>query len=127
MEKLRLDEAPNVGFHKYIQRKMAFRNSQINVYKDNFIDYEKSTHTKEIQRSRFLTIDNDIQSLTKNYELEAQNVKAEQHHQLTVTGFGDAKPNKELLALRKQTEQDQKLNNLVLKYCNHRAVNQQRH
>ena len=56
--------------------KLTFKHSILNIEEDVCkVDHHRSIHSKSLQRSKYLMIDDEIESLKKTFQIQNTNIK----------------------------------------------------
>ena len=91
----------------------------LNIEEDpHKIDHHRSIHSKSLQRSKYLMIEDEIESLKKIFELQNKNIR-DKMSQYEIIGNGGPKINNlinENLMKRKCNEQ------ILLRFCQQREI-----
>ena len=105
----------------YCQKKQTFKHSIVNKKEMKNIDHHLSTHSKSLQRSTYLTIDDDLERVQNTYLLQQKTMKDELAKFEIIRG-GGLRVNK--FNFTNSIKKDN--SKLMLRFCNAQEVNQKR-
>ena len=101
------------------ENKLTFKHQIVNEIASNVFTHSKSHHSKALQRSRYVMIDDDVARLQEHYQRTTRNLQEElQRLQVASGGHND------IQQIQKKMRSNAR--NLILRYCCPAEINKMR-